>query len=83
MMSISLMTTQLCRPAPSGSEICLDDELRRVAAEVVLAHTYFKSYGKLTLDRRLFGDHDETTGFGDDLTTLVMCRIFPGRAPLT
>jgi hypothetical protein len=44
---------------------------------------YFKSYGKLTLACPLFGDHDETTGFADDLTTLVMCRTFPGRAPLT
>jgi hypothetical protein len=58
--------------------------LRRVAADVVLPHTYSQSYGKLMLARPLFVDHDEITGFADDLTALLTlltslpARIFDG-----
>ena len=45
--------------------------LRRAAAEVVLPHTYSRSYGKLMLARPLFVDHAAITGFADDLTALL------------
>ena len=54
--------------------------LRRAAAEIVLPHTYSKSYGKLVLARPLFVDHDEITGFGDDLTALfTLLTSLPAR----
>ena len=51
---------------------CLEQSssLRRAAADVVLPPTYSQSYGKLMLSRPLFVDHDEITGFADDLTAL-------------
>jgi hypothetical protein len=45
--------------------------LRRAAAEIVLPHTYSRSYGKLMLARPLFVDHAAITGFADDLTALL------------
>jgi hypothetical protein len=54
--------------------------LRRAAAEVVLPHTYSKSYGNLMLARPLFVDHDEITGFADDLTALfTLLTSLPAR----
>jgi hypothetical protein len=58
--------------------------LRRAAAEVVLPHTYSRSYGRLMLARPLFVDHNEITGFADDLTavftllTSLPARCFDG-----
>lgn len=65
---------------------CLEQSssLRRAAADVVLPPTYSQSYGKLMLARPLFVDHDEITGFADDLTALLTlltslpARIFDG-----
>ena len=54
--------------------------LRRAAAEVVLPHTYSKSYGNLMLARPLFVDHDQITGFADDLTALfTLLTSLPAR----
>ena len=54
--------------------------LRRAAAEIDLPHTYSKSYGKLVLARPLFVDHEEITGFGDDLTALfALLTSLPAR----
>jgi Circularly permuted ATP-grasp type 2 len=54
--------------------------LRRAPAEVVLPHTYSESYGKLMLTRPLFVDHDEITGFADDLTALfTLLTSLPAR----
>ncbi|MGX9788225.1 hypothetical protein [Mycobacterium sp. MMS18-G62] len=61
---------------------CLQNSssLRRAAAEVVLPHTYSKSYGNLMLARPLFVDHDEITGFADDLTALfTLLTSLPAR----
>jgi hypothetical protein len=61
---------------------CLQNSssLRRAAAEVVLPHTYSKSYGNLMLARPLFVDHDEITGFADDLTALfALLTSLPAR----
>src|SRR6202022_4179775 len=54
--------------------------VRRAAAEVVLPHTYSRSYGNLMLARPLFADHDEITGFADDLTGLfTLLTSLPAR----
>ena len=54
--------------------------LRRAATEVVLPHTYSKSYGKLMLARPLFVNHDKITGFADDLTALfTLLTSLPAR----
>ena len=54
--------------------------LLRAAAEVVLPHTYSKSYGKLMLARPLFVDDGEITGFADDLTALfTLLTSLPAR----
>jgi hypothetical protein len=53
-------------------EECLREgsSLRRAGAELVLPYMYSKSYENLILGRPLFVDHDEITGFADDLTAL-------------
>ncbi|HET7666134.1 MAG TPA: hypothetical protein VFK56_08705 [Mycobacterium sp.] len=54
--------------------------LRRAAAEIELPPTYSNSYGKLVLARPLFVDHDQITGFADDLTALfTLLTSLPAR----